>query len=149
METETYVAIGVTFLAAILLHFGYALALSGGNMQRLWLARRAGIRILQDEGFAKQVDLLLNPPPPKVEKPSAQPLWLLTVLQRKGAARFLAGRYQGRQQRPNPGRRPRHPPQVPRGPQRTSGVGTGDEGSRGGLGQCPGRFRSLGHSSDR
>ena len=84
MQTETYVAIGVTFLVAALLHFGYALALAGGNMQRVWLARRVGTRVFQDAKFAEQAELLLNPPPPKVEKPSAQPLWLLTVLQREG-----------------------------------------------------------------
>jgi hypothetical protein len=78
------VAIGLTFLAAVLLHFGYALALSGGNFQRLWLARRSGTRVLQDGKFAEQVELLLNPPPPKEEKPSAQPIWLLTLLQREG-----------------------------------------------------------------
>ena len=64
--------------------FVYALALSGGNFQRLWLARRVGTRVLQDDKFAEQANLLLNPPPPKVEKPSAQPLWLLTLLQREG-----------------------------------------------------------------
>jgi Domain of unknown function (DUF2760) len=84
MATETYVAIGLTFLAAVLLHFVYALILSGGNFERLWLARRAGTRMLQDAAFAGQVELLLNPPPPKEVKPSAQPLWLLTLLQREG-----------------------------------------------------------------
>jgi len=84
MTTEIYLAIGLTFLAAIALHFGYALILSGGDFQRLWLARRVGIRVLRDPAFAQQADLLLNPPPPKVEKPSAQPLWLLTLLQREG-----------------------------------------------------------------
>jgi Domain of unknown function (DUF2760) len=81
---EIYVGLALGFVAAVLLHFGYAWLLSGGDFQRFGLARQVARRILQDAGFATQANLLLNPPPPKVEKPSAQPLWLLTLLQREG-----------------------------------------------------------------
>ena len=81
---EIYLAVGLTLLAVVVLRFIFALALSGGNLQRLWLARRVALRVLRDDQFAEQANLLLNPPPPKEKKPSAEPLWLLTLFQREG-----------------------------------------------------------------
>jgi hypothetical protein len=56
------------------------LALSGGNLRRLGL----GLQTMRDPALADKVHLLLNPPPPEPPKPSAEPVRLLTVLQREG-----------------------------------------------------------------
>jgi hypothetical protein len=81
------VIVVLTVVAVIVLRFLVALALAGGDMQRLGLAIRASWRILRDRGFADRMTPLLQPAEPKPTKPSAEPLRLLAVLQRD--SRFL------------------------------------------------------------
>jgi hypothetical protein len=87
LSNEILLAISLTLIAAILIRLGFALLLSGGDFQRVGLARKMELRILKDRAFAAQAAALLEPPAPKVvtpPKPSAQPLWLLALLQREG-----------------------------------------------------------------
>jgi hypothetical protein len=86
MEHPGVVA-GITVAALVVLSLVVVLILSGGQLQRVMLARRAGLRILRDGDFAAKIDTLLNPPPPepaRPAKPDPAPIRLLTVLQREG-----------------------------------------------------------------
>src|SRR5262249_40592633 len=81
------VIVVLTVIAVMLLRLLVALALAGGDVQRIGLAVRASWRILRDRAFAEKIGKLLQPAEPKPVKPSAEPLRLLTVLQRD--SRFL------------------------------------------------------------
>jgi len=81
------VIVVLTVIAVIVLRFLVALALAGGDVQRIGVAIRASWRILRDRAFAEKAGSLLQPAEPKPAKPSAEPLRLLAVLQRD--SRFL------------------------------------------------------------
>jgi hypothetical protein len=83
------VIVVVTVLAVIVLRLLVALALAGGDAQRLGLAIRASWRLLRDPAFGEKVRPLLGPveQKPVKAKPSGEPLRLLAVLQRD--SRFL------------------------------------------------------------
>jgi hypothetical protein len=79
----------LTILAIIVLRFLVALALAGGDVQRIGLTIRASWRILRDREFGDKVGPLLRPIETKTAplKPSGEPLRLLAILQRD--SRFL------------------------------------------------------------
>lgn len=84
MEVGDIVLVVVlTVLGVGVLRFLFALALSGGDSGRVWLATRVGLRTLRDQPFAARVKDLLEPPPPP-PKPSGAPLRVLGLLQREG-----------------------------------------------------------------
>ena len=57
----------------------------GGSFARLGLATQAFFRVLSDAAVAAKVQPLLAPPGPELKpKRSAEPLRLLTILQREG-----------------------------------------------------------------
>lgn len=82
METETYIAIGITLAACAILFFVYRYLQVGGDFARARKAQEIGDRYLNDEKFQEAVTKALTPPPPP--KPSAEPLLLLTLMQREG-----------------------------------------------------------------
>jgi hypothetical protein len=85
MLDNPWVIVLLTVIAIGVLRFLFALILSGGDVGRIGLAMRGGLRILRDPAFAAKVrDLLEPPPPPPPPKPSGAPLRLLAVLQRDG-----------------------------------------------------------------
>ena len=79
------VSIAVTLGAVIALKLLYLLAT--GGFSRMGLALSVFNRIRADEGFAKRVQDVISPPPPPPPppppKPTGEPLWMLTVLQRE------------------------------------------------------------------
>jgi hypothetical protein len=81
------VIIVLTLLAVVILRFLVALAIAGGDVQRLMLTMRVAWRTLRDRSFAEKIRPLLEPAEPKPAKPSGEPLRLLAVLQRD--SRFL------------------------------------------------------------
>ncbi len=87
MNYDIYLAIGLTLVGVIVLRFAVALVLTGGDFQRIWLTIRIGWRALRQAAYAEQAAQLLEPPAPRPEEkklPSAEPLRLLTLLQREG-----------------------------------------------------------------
>src|SRR5687768_6512529 len=88
MSTQTVILIVVATLAgAALLQLLIVFILGGGSLARLGPACQAFTAVLRDPTIAARVAALLNPPPPeppKPVKPSAEPLRLLTLLQREG-----------------------------------------------------------------
>ena len=77
----------VTVIVLVVLRFGLALALSGGDVKRVRIAFKSTLRALRDPEYAAKVEELLNPPPPVPvvpPKPSGAPLRLLALLQREG-----------------------------------------------------------------
>jgi hypothetical protein len=84
MEPYMYALLGV---AGVLVVEVVALAALTGGFARFGLAWQAFRRVSADAAFAEKVNALLNPPPPEPPKPakrSAEPLRLLTLLQREG-----------------------------------------------------------------
>src|SRR5262249_10564856 len=80
-----YVLIALTVVVLILVRFLLALILSGGDLGRVGLAMRSGLRTLRNPEFAGKVrNLLYPPPPPPPPKPSGAPLRFLVLLQREG-----------------------------------------------------------------
>jgi len=73
--------------AAVLIggYFAYLYAQSGGDFAKYGEAQAIARRYLSDPEFAEKVKALsAPPPPPEPEKPNAEPLRLLTLLQREG-----------------------------------------------------------------
>src|SRR3954453_21085410 len=88
MEPALYISLGV---AGVLVVEVIVLFVACGGFARLGPAWQAFRRVSADPAFAEKVSALLNPPPPEPPKPpkrSAEPLRLLTLLQR-GDGRFL------------------------------------------------------------
>jgi hypothetical protein len=84
-DIDPMVAVLVTLLAVVLAWVAFMLLASGGSPRRYWKARGLARRWLRDQDFAAKVDLLDQPPkPPEAPKPNAEPLHLLTLLQRDG-----------------------------------------------------------------
>jgi hypothetical protein len=84
MEPYVYALLGV---AGVLVVEAVALAALTGGFARFGLAWQAFRRVSADAAFAEKVNALLNPPPPEPPKPakrSAEPLRLLSLLQREG-----------------------------------------------------------------
>jgi hypothetical protein len=72
-------------LAAVLVVLLLYMIVSAGSLGRYFEARRIGQRWLSDAAFRTKVDELDAPPKPQPPpKPSAEPLWLLALLQREG-----------------------------------------------------------------
>lgn len=86
--THPAVVVLLTIAAATLFKIVLIFALSGGTLARWGLANRAFFAVLRDPAIAAKVEAALVPPPPpeppKPPKPSAEPLRLLTLLQREG-----------------------------------------------------------------
>lgn len=86
--TEIIVAVVVTLAVVLLALLAFAFMVSGGSLGRYVEAQRLARRWMRDPDFEQKVNLLLNPPPPPPPppppKPSAEPLYLLTLLQREG-----------------------------------------------------------------
>ena len=84
MEPYVYALLGV---AGVLVVELIALAALTGGFARVGLAWQAFRRVSADAALAEKVNALLNPPPPEPPKPakrSAEPLRLLSLLQREG-----------------------------------------------------------------
>jgi hypothetical protein len=80
----------ITVVAVIVLRLLVGLVLAGGDVHRLMLTIKGSWRMLRDQAFMENVRLLLEPAeqkPAGPPKPSAEPLRLLTILQRD--SRFL------------------------------------------------------------
>jgi hypothetical protein len=86
---NSILVVALTVLAIVVLRLLVVIALAGGDFQRVGLTIRASWRILRDREFGNKVRPLLQPTltPPVPQKQSAEPLRLLTVLQRD--SRFL------------------------------------------------------------
>lgn len=85
MTTEIIITIACTLAAVLVAWLGYVAAVSGGDFGRYFAARGIALRYLSDPDFADKVRALNLPPrPPEPPKPSAEPLRLLTLLQREG-----------------------------------------------------------------
>ena len=78
-DIDPLVAVLLTILAVIVARFAYMMLVSGGKPGRYWLAQKVAARWLHDADFAAKVDALNMAP-----KPSAEPIRLLTLLQRDG-----------------------------------------------------------------
>jgi hypothetical protein len=72
----------LTVAGVAVLIVAYAI-LTAGSVGRFLESRAIASRWLKDADFAGKVNALSAPPPPP-PKPSAEPLWLLAVLQREG-----------------------------------------------------------------
>ncbi len=84
-DIDPLVAVLLTILAVIVARFAYMMLVSGGKPGHYWQAQRIAGRWLRDAEFAAKVDALNQPPkPPEPPKPSAEPIRLLTLLQRDG-----------------------------------------------------------------
>jgi len=74
----------LTLVAVTVLFFIYVFA-TAGSFGRFLEARALASRWLTDASFAEKIKALSAPPPPVIPpKPSGEPLWLFTVLQREG-----------------------------------------------------------------
>src|SRR5262249_13830287 len=83
MDQPLVVAL-LTVAIVLLVELLLLLVLGGGSLARFGPAWQAFRRTLADAAFADKVNALLNPPPPEPPKRSAEPLRLLTLLQREG-----------------------------------------------------------------
>ncbi len=85
MPVEVYYAIGGTLaVVAVLLAVARYIQV-GGDFAKHRKAQEIAQRWLTDTKFQEAVDKALNPPPPPPPpKPSAEPLLLLTLMQREG-----------------------------------------------------------------
>ncbi|MCS6850763.1 MAG: DUF2760 domain-containing protein [Gemmataceae bacterium] len=83
---QPWLIVLATIGALLLLTVAAWLALSGGNLDRGWLAIRAALRIMRCPDMADRVRPLLEPPaqPSQPAKPSGAPLRVLGLLQREG-----------------------------------------------------------------
>ena len=74
---STLAAVAVVLLAYVFI--------TAGSVGRFFAARSIALRWLKDKPFADKVNALAGPVTPAAPpKPSAEPLWLLAVLQREG-----------------------------------------------------------------
>src|SRR5262245_33003423 len=81
---ETWQVVLITLTAVIVLGLVYMIIVAG-SIGRYFEARAFGLRWLKDAAFKEKVNAALAPPkPPPPPKPSAEPLWLLALLQREG-----------------------------------------------------------------
>ena len=82
MQNWQVVIVTLVGVAVVFGGIGFVVA---GSLGRLFRSRAIARRWLSDAAFAEKVDALLVPPKPvPPPKPSAEPLWLLAVLQREG-----------------------------------------------------------------
>jgi hypothetical protein len=82
---QPYVVVLLTLAGVLVVVVLALLALGGGSLARLGLAWLAFRRVLGDPAAAERVRPLLGPPPAdQPAKRSAEPLRLLTLLQREG-----------------------------------------------------------------
>src|SRR5262249_54409681 len=87
MGTEMQIGLSVvgTLVVAALLFFIYRYVQVGGDFAKHRQAREIADRYLNDAKFKDAVTKALTPPPPPPPpKPSAEPLLLLTLMQREG-----------------------------------------------------------------
>ncbi|HZZ81789.1 MAG TPA: DUF2760 domain-containing protein [Gemmataceae bacterium] len=85
METQTYIAIGVTLAVCAVLFFVFLYLQAGGDFAKARQAKEIAQRYLNDAKFQEAVTKVLTPPPPPPPpKPSPDPLLLLTLMQREG-----------------------------------------------------------------
>jgi hypothetical protein len=85
LDIDPVVAIALTILAMVLVWVLFMLLISGGSPGRYWQAQGLARRWLRDKDFAARVDALSQPPkPPEPPKPNAEPIRILTLLQRDG-----------------------------------------------------------------
>src|SRR5207244_2719382 len=85
MEPEIYYAIGGTAAAMIGLYLIFRYVQVGGDFAKHRQANDIAQRWLTDAKFQDAVAKALTPPPPPPPpKPSAEPLLLLTLMQRDG-----------------------------------------------------------------
>jgi len=82
LEIDPHVAVLATIGVMIVIWVIYMAVVSGGNFGRYWRAQGLAVRWLRDAQFADKVDKLSEPPKPP--RPSAEPIRLLTLLQRDG-----------------------------------------------------------------
>lgn len=81
---ENWQVVLITLGVVVVLLVVYMIA-SAGSLGAYFAARRIGQRWLKDASFQEKVDNLMAPSKPQPPaKPSAEPLWLLTLLQREG-----------------------------------------------------------------
>lgn len=82
MEPWQVAAITLAAVAVVLLAYVF---ITAGSVGRFFEARAVATRWLGDQAFAEKVNALAGPAKPIAPpKPSAEPLWLLAVLQREG-----------------------------------------------------------------
>src|SRR3954463_4131073 len=82
MENWQVVLITLAAVAVVLVLYMFAMA---GSIGRYFAARHISQRWLKDAAFREKVDHLSAPPKPQPPpRQSAEPLWLLTLLQREG-----------------------------------------------------------------
>jgi hypothetical protein len=77
----------LTVATLVLVKLFILFIVGGGSFARFWPALQAYFAVLRDPATATRVQALLTPPPPEPTKPvklSAEPLRLLTLLQREG-----------------------------------------------------------------
>ena len=87
METEMAVGLAIvgTLVAVAILYFVYRYVQVGGDFAKHRQANEIAQRYLSDAKFQEAVTKALTPPPPPPPpKPSAEPLLLLTLMQREG-----------------------------------------------------------------
>ena len=78
---ENWQVVLLTLLGVAVLFVLYAFV-AGGSIGRFLQSRAIAARWLRDPAFAEKVEAVSAPP--KIGKPSAEPLWLLAILQREG-----------------------------------------------------------------
>ena len=85
MEMESYYAIAGTAGVMFIAFFVYRYLQTGGDFAKHRKAQEIAQRCLSDTKFQDAVTKALTPPPPPPPpKPSAEPLLLLTLMQREG-----------------------------------------------------------------
>lgn len=80
---ENWQVVVVTLAAVVVVLLAYVF-LTAGSVGRFFEARGVALRWLKDPAFAEKVNALTSATKPAPKKPSAEPLWLLTILQREG-----------------------------------------------------------------
>jgi hypothetical protein len=85
MEMEMHIGLSIagTLVVTALLFFIYRYVQVGGDFARHRQANEIAARYMNDAKFKEAVTMALAPPPPP-PKPSAEPLLLLTLMQREG-----------------------------------------------------------------
>lgn len=85
MSNEMIMTAVVTVAAVLVLWLLYAVVISNGNLGRYVQSQQIAWRWLREPELAAKIDAVLGPPKPVAPpKPSAEPLWLLALLQREG-----------------------------------------------------------------
>ena len=82
MEPWLVALITIGVVAVLFLLYAF---LTAGSLGRFFASRKIAAEWLRDAAFQGKVDALLAPAKPQAQaKPSAEPLWLLALLQREG-----------------------------------------------------------------